>query len=323
MPPFNRERPAPVAPAGVDGLAFGEEGAMLHLLLAVTMAVSSPVPSASNQREISFTSKDGSTLAGTLSWPAGSDSASPAFVLVGGSGMQDRDETIGPNKPFAELALALNSAGFTVLRYDKRGVGESTSATPLSIATRQDYIDDVLGAVAALKKDPHVDASALYFLGHSEGGELALGAVLEGAPVRGIVMLSPLPMPYADILLEQMRRKHATAGEMWEANTMIAMPFLQSYAKIDPRVEIATVPVPVLLLHGSKDFQVTTSDLLAFIAAAHGAHRSLQYGELDGDNHLFQVLPAGTDSTGAEYREPGPLDPRVIAAIIAWLAETQ
>jgi uncharacterized protein len=320
MPPFNRQRWAPVA--------LPEESAMLHLLFAVTLALSPPSAAPANQREITFTSKDGSVLSGTLSWPVVPDgqteTVSPTFVLIGGSGMQDRNETIGPNTTLADLAAALNSAGITVLRYDKRGVGKSTAALPVAGATRQDYIDDVLAAVAAVKNDAHVDADALYLLGHSEGGELAMGAVLAGAPVRGIVMLSPLPLPYADILLEQVKREHATAQQVAQVKTLIAtMPFLKSYASIDPRAEIASVTVPMLLLHGSKDIQVTTADLQGMIAAAHGAHRSLQYGELDGDNHLFQVLPPSMESTGAEYQEARPLDPRVVAAIVAWLSETQ
>ena len=137
-------------------------------------------------------------------------------------------------------------------------------------------------------------------------------------------MLSPLPIPYADILVEQARREHASAQQTAQINALIAtLPFLKSYAAVDPRVEIANVTVPMLLLHGSKDVQVTTEDLAGMIAAAHAAHRSLQYGELDGDNHLFQVLPPQMESTGAEYEVARPLDPRVIAAIVAWLTETQ
>jgi hypothetical protein len=295
-------------------------------LLAVTLAFASPspAPTPAYQHEVTFTSKDGSVLAGTLSWSPQNDAPAPAFVLIGGSGMQDRDETIGPNKTLADIAAALNAAGLTVLRYDKRGVGKSTSATPLAAVTRQAYVDDVLAAVAAAKKDPHVDPDRIYLLGHSEGGELAMGAVLAGARARGIVMLSPLPIPYAEIFLEQAQRQHATPAQMAQIKTLIAtMPFLKSYASIDPRVEVTKIDVPILLLHGSKDIQVTTADLQAFLAAAHDSKRSLQYGELDGDNHLFQVLPPSVPSTGAEYMQASPLDPRVISAIIAWLAETQ
>ena len=81
----------------------------------------------------------------------------------------------------------------------------------------------------------------------------------------------------------------------------------------------------MLLLHGSKDIQVTTADLKRHdCGGARRAHRSLQYGELDGDNHLFQVLAAGGPSTGAEYQEARPAgSTRVIAAIVAWLSETR
>ena len=169
---------------------------MLHLLLAVTMAVATPSPAPRNQREITFTSKDGSVLSGTLSWPVPSPDApegapSPTFVLIGGSGMQDRDETIGPNTTLADVAAALNAAGITVLRYDKRGVAKSSSATSLAGVTRQDYIDDILAAVGALKNDPHVDTVPHCICwGTARAGSSRWGAVLDGAPVRGIVMMS-------------------------------------------------------------------------------------------------------------------------------------
>jgi uncharacterized protein len=273
-------------------------------------------------RDITFTSADGSVLAGTLSWPAGTGDGArvPAFVLVGGSGPNDRDEKVGPNKPFAELAQQLNAAGFAVLRYDKRGVGASTSKTFILSVTRTNFVDDVRAAVAAAAADPHVDPARIYLLGHSEGGELVLGAALAGAPVRGIVMLAPLPIPYADILKEQIASQHlspadlATIQQAMRANHV----FLDSYAGIDPRVEVTQVAEPMLLLHGSKDFQVTTADLAGLIAAAKASKQDFTYVQLDGDNHLFATLPAAVPSTGAEYMQAHPLDPRVGAAIVTW-----
>jgi hypothetical protein len=58
-------------------------------------------------------------LPGTLTVPAG-PGPFPALVLVHGSGPHDRDETIGPNKPFRDLAWGLASQGIAVLRYEKR-----------------------------------------------------------------------------------------------------------------------------------------------------------------------------------------------------------
>ncbi len=224
---------------------------MIHLLLAVVLALGSAAPS--NQQDVSFVSKDGNVVDGTISWPPGSVDPSPAFVLIG-----EADTTV-------ETAAALNAAGLTVLRYGARG-----------IETQSD-VDDAIAAVAAVQKDPHADPTRVYLLARGSSAAVAMGAALEGAPVQGIVLASPRL-----------------------ARTPTADPFL----------EVTRLAVPVLLLHGAADAQETAGDLRAFEAAAHAAQRSLQVGELAGDNHLLQAVPPA-------------IDPRAIAAIIAWLAETQ
>lgn len=94
------------------------------------------------------------------------------------------------------------------------------------------------------------------------------------------------------------------------------------YGDDDPRIDVAKVGVPMLLLRGSKDDRAGSEDSAALVAAARAAHRSLQYGELDGDDHFFVQLPEETPSTGAQDATPA-IDPRVFAAIEAWIAETQ
>jgi alpha-beta hydrolase superfamily lysophospholipase len=224
---------------------------VIHLLLAAILALGPPTPS--NQQDVSFVSKDGNVVDGTISWPAGSVDRSLAFVLI------------GEESTMAATAAALNAAGLTVLRYGARG-----------IETQSD-VDDAIAAVAAVQKDPHADPTRVYLLARGSGAVVAMGVALEGAPVAGIVLASPR---------------------------------LARSASADPFLEVTRLEVPVLLLHGSADTRVSADDLRAFETAAHSAQRSLQVGELAGDNHLLQAAPPA-------------IDPRAIAAIIAWLAETQ
>lgn len=296
----------------------------LAAALVALLGAGAPTPAPAAQREVTFTSVDGSVLAGTLSWPADLDEGQqvPGFVLIGGSGPHDRDETIGANKPFADLARALNAAGFAVLRYDKRGSGASSNLTAPAQLTRQNYIDDAEAAVKTLAADPHVNQERIFLIGHSEGGELAMAvAIALGVQVRGLVLLAPLPIPYADVIKEQLARLPATTRVAAQEQLSAAQTFLNSYAAIDPRVEITKVTQPVLVLHGSKDMQVTDDDMAGFVAAAHAANKPFIYGELGGDNHLFATLPGDTPSTGVEYFAPHPLDDRVVAAIVAWMRD--
>lgn len=275
-----------------------------------------PWPARFAAREVTFRSVDGSVLAGTLSYPEHTAKAVPVVVFIGGSGMNDRDERIGPNPTFAEIAQALNAAGYAVLRYDKRGVGKSTSATPLTMVTRQSYVDDVLAAVRSTRADARIDNRSVYLLGHSEGGELALGAQIQGAHARGLILLAPLPVPYADILHAQFRQGLMTRAQL---DAMLAMPFMKSWAGVDPRSEVTKIHVPVLIVHGHEDFQVTDAEVRELVDAAKKNARSFQYVELAGDDHLFIRLSHGVASNGAEYLQPHPVDQRLLAVLTNWL----
>ncbi|MBL8146928.1 MAG: alpha/beta hydrolase, partial [Anaerolineae bacterium] len=112
------------------------------------------------------------TLAGTLTIPEG-DGPFPAIVLVSGSGPQDRDETISGTlmKPFALLADALARAGVAVLRYDDRGVAESTG--DFTTALTEDFTADAAAAIAWLQTQPELNPELVGVLGHSEGGMVA------------------------------------------------------------------------------------------------------------------------------------------------------
>jgi len=109
-------------------------------------------------------------LAGTLTLPV-SKGPHPAVALITGSGPQDRDETIAGHKPFLVLAEYLASRGIAVLRYDDRGVGESTGN--FAAATVHDFASDAGAAVEFLRKRGEIDRRRIGLAGHSEGGIVA------------------------------------------------------------------------------------------------------------------------------------------------------
>src|SRR5206468_6047038 len=112
--------------------------------------------------------KDGEwPLPGTLTVPKG-DGPFPAVILVHGSGPHDRDESIGPNKPFRDLAGGLASRGVAVLRYEKRTRehgAKMMAAAPITV--KEEVLDDALAAVKLLRREKGVDAGRVYILGHS------------------------------------------------------------------------------------------------------------------------------------------------------------
>ncbi len=142
-------------------------------------------------------------LAGTLSRPANvpKDRRLPAVVLIHGSGPNDRDETLYGHKPFLSLAEAFTAAGYAVLRYDKRGVGES-NGTP-SGATLLDYADDAEAAFDFLRAQPGIDPARIGLLGHSEGGMIAPMIAARRSEVAWLVLLAPPTVPGRDIVQYQ------------------------------------------------------------------------------------------------------------------------
>ena len=153
--------------------------------------------------EIFFENKTDKILfAGTFTVP---DSAGtfPTVILTAGSGPNDRDETILGHKPFLVIADHLTRNGFAVLRYDKRGVGQSKG--DFARATVQDFTADAESAINYLKTRKEVNKSAIGLIGHSEGGMVVPMVASKNRSVKFIVLLAAPGVKGTEIVLEQNR----------------------------------------------------------------------------------------------------------------------
>ncbi|MGI4832861.1 MAG: alpha/beta hydrolase family protein [Janthinobacterium lividum] len=140
------------------------------------------------------------TLAGTLTEPAG-PGPFPAVVLLTGSGPEDRDETIFGHKPFAVLADYLARRGVAVLRFDDRGVGQSTGT--LQGTTSADYAADARTALAWLRAQPGIEKQHVGLLGHSEGGTAAVLAAGQPQPPNFLVLLAAPGIAGNELIVQQ------------------------------------------------------------------------------------------------------------------------
>jgi len=152
--------------------------------------------------DVRFDSKaDGVTLAGTLTLPPG-DGLHPAVVLISGSGPQDRDETVFGHRPFLVLADHLTRQGIAVLRYDDRGVAQSTG--DISTAVTPDFADDAEGAVRFLLGRPEIDPSRIGLIGHSEGALVAPIVANRSEDVAFVVLLAGTGVNGEELLVMQL-----------------------------------------------------------------------------------------------------------------------
>ena len=294
---------------------------------------------------------NGFSLAGTLSRPEGKQTPLPAVVLVSGSGPTDRDETVAGIAVFGQLAHALADAGFLVVRYDKRGVGQSGGRT--ESATLGDYAEDVRAAVRMLSERKDVDKRRIALVGHSEGGSLAMIAASKDKRVAAIALVSTIGGTGADLnmyqvthALERTSRPDAErqstldlqrriqqavlTGKGWDTISIpdairrqADTPYFQSFLAFDPASVMKNIDQPLLIVQGTLDTQVppNNADTLEALAKARKGSRGVEVVKVPGVNHL--LVPATTGEVD-EYARLGnaQVSPAVIAALEAWLRKT-
>lgn len=139
-------------------------------------------------------------LAGTLTLPQ-KEGNFPAVILITGSGPQDRDEKLFDHQPFLVLSDYLTRNGFAVLRYDDRGVAQSTG--DFKAATTKDFATDVESALAYLRTRKEINQKKIGLIGHSEGGMIAPMVAAEDKNVAFIVLLAGPGMPITELMLLQ------------------------------------------------------------------------------------------------------------------------
>src|SRR5580704_10671776 len=272
-------------------------------------------------------------LPGTLTIPTG-NGPFPAVVLLAGSGPNDRDESVGANHIFKDIAEGLSSRGIVVLRYDKRTYAYRT-LDPQKTTVKEEVIDDGVAAVTLLRARPEVAHDRIFVIGHSLGAIVAPEVARKARPVAGIVMLAPSGRKVPAVVVQQVRDiGQASPKELAEIErqadeiSVHKMPPAQFffgatasyYYDLDARDEVAiarTLDVPILILHGSRDYQVTGEDIRHWQTGLKGDAK-VQVQTFPALNHLF-IAGAGKPGP-ADYETPGHVDVAVIGTIASFIA---
>jgi hypothetical protein len=282
-------------------------------------------------------------LQGALTLPAG-NGPFPG-VVVAGSGPNDRDETIGPNKPLRDIAEGLAVAGIASLRYDKRTLTYGAQMMARGKATVDDeVIDDALTAVDVLGQQKQIDARHLFVLGHSLGAMMAPRIGKRDPALSGLILLAAPARPQLDLMIEQFRylggqqglspqqiqqrvapivaeRKlldHANPKKPMQGSFFgVPQRYWMSLHACHPVAVAASLSKPMLILQGGADYQVSPQRDFLRWKAALGHDPRVQFQEYPGLSHLF--MPAGHPPSPADYHVPGHVDAQVIHDIAAWI----
>jgi len=285
-------------------------------------------------------------LRGTFTAPKG-DGPFPVVVLVHGSGPQDRDETIGPNKPFKDIALGLASLGIASLRYDKRTLvyARETQAAAKAFTPMEETVDDAIAAVQKAKRASVADPGRIFLAGHSFGAGMAPLIASKAGGIAGLILLAPSAAPLEDELVRQIaylaqldddvsEQEQSAISKVREQAAMVKsaalspdtptdmLPmgiggsywlFLRSY---DPLKAASDFQGPIMVMRGDRDYQTTKDDFNAYRKLLK-KRKNTSFVEFKGLNHLFMKGKGPCDPQ--EYTVQGSVEEDVIDTIASWV----
>ncbi|MBU1701305.1 MAG: prolyl oligopeptidase family serine peptidase [Candidatus Eisenbacteria bacterium] len=165
-------------------------------------------------------------LTGTLCLPDG-EGPFPTALLLQDAGPLDRDGLIDAHAPMRELARGLAGRGIASYRFDKRTYLFPHRFESAGMPLEEEILKDAVAAMELIAGHWLVDSDQLFIVGHGEGGDAALQMPeIQGIQgVRGIVLMAA--------------SNHDATPSALARN------------------------VPILILQGWKDDQVTVADASA------------------------------------------------------------
>ena len=295
----------------------------------------------------------GFNLAASVTTPTGREQPPrgwPAVLLVPGIGLVDRDENLAGVPIFAELAAALSEAGYLVLRYDKRGIGQSGGRA--ESAALDSYVDDVLTVVRYLERRDDVDRDRIVVAAHGEGSWIALQAAARENDIDALALLAAPGTPGAELVLEQQQlRLEQYATPQDERQRQVALqeriiaavldegtwgdvpqhmrqradtPWFRSFLEFEPERVVRRTRQPVLIVHGKLDRQIPVAhaDRLAeMLEARRRREATLEVARLPGIDHRLLDASAGAIDEYSQLLDRR-VSSEVITALTDWMDRT-
>ena len=289
------------------------------------------------EEEITLETKTGD-IKGSLLIPSVSEKTA-VVLIIAGSGPTDRNgnNPMMTNNSLKMLAKELQKNGIASVRYDKRGVGESkSSALQESDLRFEDYVQDVEEWIKLLKKDDRF--SNIIVLGHSEGSLIGMIASHKQKPKK-FISIAGIGIPAGDIIRKQLKgqpqfvldeslkiiEKLENGETVENVSQMLyslfrpsVQPYIISWFKYDPQKEIAKLDIPILIVQGTTDIQVSVSDADKLALANKKSQKQI----IEGMNHILKESQADRQKNIQTYSIPDlPLKKELTEVIVKFIEE--
>lgn len=286
---------------------------------------------------------NGINLNGTLLIPE-KDNLKKLVIFVHGSGPNDRDEKSNENKPFLDIAEGLYKQGIASYRFDKRTFSNPESFNEKSTID-DEVTNDVVNVVSYFKNEPQFSGYEIIVLGHSLGANLMPRITNKSNQIDKIVMLAGNARPLQELILEQynylyslnpteefkteiiktetqVKFLNSKAFNLAATNDKLPLNLSAYYWKsaldYNPIKEIQKVKIPILILQGERDYQVTMVDFNLWKKALKTNKKAtfISYPKL---NHMF-IAGEGKPNP-SEYSVKGTVDTKVIDDIFQFITK--
>lgn len=294
------------------------------------------------EKEI-YVKTPGHSLVGILTTPKNTKNF-PIVVLVHGSGPGDMDETVGPNKPFKDLAAGFAAKGIASIRYVKRTriySGEFGKA----FTVKEEVLDDAVAAVALAATIPDIDKKQIYLMGHSLGGMLAPRIAGLAPELSGLILAAAPARSFTDVIIEQekdvfnatkdttqaTKAKFAAINKELERTRLVALGNMKADSAIlglpvsywidlnkYNQVEVAKKinKQRMLVVQGGNDFQVSTRDYDLWDAALN-KKKNVTLKLYPDLNHLLSSQVEKGDIS--QYATASSVSETLINDLVAWI----
>jgi alpha/beta superfamily hydrolase len=272
---------------------------------------------------------------GTLTLPTNTNNKVPVALIIAGSGPTDRDgnNMSMKNNSLKMLAEALSKQGIASLRYDKRAVAESRKSAKSELDLRfEDYINDAKGWIDFLLAKNQF--SKVIVIGHSEGSLIGMIAAEDRATFISIAgagrsadlilkeQLAAQPKQIKDTcfaIIDSLK----SGKTVEKVNPLLfslfrpsVQPYMISWFKHDPQIEIKNIKKKSLIIQGTKDIQVSLVDA----ELLSKANNKSQLLVVENMNHVLKIVEGDRKENMASYNNPTlPISQKMVDGIVEFI----